>query len=117
MNEGCLPTLSWEPVSGFEPLACRLQEVRPRAPNALAAQITRIIALMALTALGLPGEPFHEPFHDPPQRPLRSVTMRRARAPLPGAADNGGAPNGLRAQNGSVCHVMACPGFGQDYRT
>ena len=42
--------------------------------------------------------------------------MRRARAPLPGAVDNGGAPNGLRAQNGSVCHVMACPSFGQDYR-
>ena len=42
--------------------------------------------------------------------------MRRARAPLPGAADNGGAPNGLRPQNGSVCHVMACtvePVFGQ----
>jgi hypothetical protein len=79
--------------------------------------MTPVIALMAPTALGLPGEPFHEPFHDPPQRPLRSVTMRRARAPLPGAADNGGAPNGLRAQNGSVCHVMACPSFGQDYRT
>ena len=79
--------------------------------------MTRIIALMALTTLGSSGEPFHEPFHDPPQRPLRSVTMRRARAPLPGAVDNGGAPNGLRAQNGSVCHVMACPGFGHDYRT
>jgi hypothetical protein len=24
--------LTWEPVSGFEPLTCRLQEVRPRAP-------------------------------------------------------------------------------------
>jgi hypothetical protein len=79
--------------------------------------MTPVIALMALTALGLPGEPFHEPFHDPPQRPLRSVTIRRARAPLPGAADNGGAPSNLRAQNGSVCHVMACPSFGQDYRT
>ena len=28
--------------------------------------MTRVIALAALTALGLPGEPFHEPFHDLP---------------------------------------------------
>ena len=27
--------------------------------------MTPVIALMALTALGLPGGPFHEPFHDP----------------------------------------------------
>jgi hypothetical protein len=53
-----------EPVSGFEPLACRLQEVRPNAPSVLAAQMTRIIALMALTALGLFGKPVHEPVHD-----------------------------------------------------
>ena len=42
--------------------------------------MTRIIALMALTALGLPGAPFYEPFHDSPQRALRSVTMRCARS-------------------------------------
>jgi hypothetical protein len=30
---------------------------------ALAAQIARIIALMALAVLGLSGEPSHEPFH------------------------------------------------------
>ena len=55
--------LTWEPVSGFEPLACRLQEVRPGTPRALAAQMTRIIALMALTTLGLSGAPVHEPVH------------------------------------------------------
>ncbi len=40
-----------------------LQKVRPRAPCALAAQITRVVALMALAALGLSDTPFHEPFH------------------------------------------------------
>jgi hypothetical protein len=66
---------------------------------------------MALTALGLPGAPVHEPVHDPLQRALRSVTTRRAGSPL-GAADNGGAPSSLRAQNRSVCRVR----FGQDDR-
>ena len=34
-----------------------------RAPYALAAQMTQIIALTALTTLELSCEPFHEPFH------------------------------------------------------
>jgi hypothetical protein len=38
----CLPPLNWEPVSGFEPLACRLQGVRPRPRCALPAQMTRV---------------------------------------------------------------------------
>jgi hypothetical protein len=59
----CLPFVGWEPVIGFEPMACRLQELRPRAPCALAAQMTRVIALMALTALGLTEAPVHEPVH------------------------------------------------------
>jgi len=59
----CLSQLTWEPVIGFEPMACRLQEVRPRAPYVLAAQITRVIALTALAALGFSDTPFHEPFH------------------------------------------------------
>ena len=44
-------------------MTCRLQEARPRAPCALAAQITRVVALRALAALGLSDTPFHEPFH------------------------------------------------------
>ena len=52
-----------EPVSGIEPLTCRLQEVRPQAPCALAAQMARIIALTAVTTLGLSGAPVHEPVH------------------------------------------------------
>src|SRR5450755_1591282 len=51
--------LNWEPVSGIEPLTCRLQEVRPPALRTLAAQITRVMALTALAALGLSGEPVH----------------------------------------------------------
>ena len=39
------------------------------------------------------------------------------RAPPLGAADKGGAPSTLRAQNRSVCRVMICPGFSQDYRS
>jgi hypothetical protein len=31
--------------------------------DALAVLIARVIALMALAALGLSGDPFHEPFH------------------------------------------------------
>ena len=59
-----LPSLTWEPVSGIEPLTCRLQEVRPPAPCALAARMTRVIASTALIALGLSGIVMsHEPFH------------------------------------------------------
>ena len=52
-----------EPVSGIEPLTCRLQEVWPCARCALPARMTRVIALTALAALGSSGAPFHEPFH------------------------------------------------------
>jgi hypothetical protein len=43
-----------------------LRDTRSLAVDALAAPIARAIALMALAALGLSGDPFHEPFH--PQR-------------------------------------------------
>jgi deoxyribonuclease V len=52
-----------EPVSGFEPLTCRLQEVRPAAACARAAPMARVIALTAPIALGLPAAPVHEPVH------------------------------------------------------
>ena len=55
--------LTWEPVSGFEPLTCRLQEVWPTAPRALAAQIAQPGAGMALFTLDFSGWPFHAPFH------------------------------------------------------
>jgi hypothetical protein len=43
--------------------------------------MTRIIALMALIALGSSGDPFHEPFHDPA---------------IAGATQRNHAPRGLR---------------------
>ena len=61
-----------EPVSGFEPLACRLQEARPYATCALAAQIARVIALMALVGLELSGAPVHEPVHEWPPGDIHS---------------------------------------------
>jgi hypothetical protein len=74
-----------EPVSGFEPLACRLQEVRPHATCALPGQMTRIIALMALTTLGLSGAPVHEPVHAEASCPVNlCVTPLRATLLCPG---------------------------------
>ena len=40
-----------------------LREARHLAAYALAAPIARLIARIALAALGLPGDPFHDPFH------------------------------------------------------
>jgi len=76
----------WEPVSGFEPLACRLQEVRPRAPCVLAAQMPRVIALTALAALGLFCASSHEPFHAHGGQGSMVVTERSGRSRRNGAA-------------------------------
>ena len=57
------PLMTWEPVGGFEPPTCRLQEIRPRTPSALAAPMARVIAPTALAALGLSSAAFHETFH------------------------------------------------------
>lgn len=48
---------------GFEPLACRLQEVCSITTGPLAASFARDIALMALVALGFSGGPVHDPVH------------------------------------------------------
>jgi len=104
-DQSRLPPLTWEPVSGFESLTCRLQEGRPRATYALAAPIAHVIALTAPAALGLSGTTFHEPFHadgrqrpmaategsdrNPPQR-CRNLTRwsnRTGRPPVPCAAE------------------------------
>ena len=59
-----------------------LQEVRPRAPCALAAPMAQVIALTALTALGLSGPPFHEPFHADGRQRSTTVTQRSYQNPL-----------------------------------
>jgi hypothetical protein len=62
-------------------MTCRLQEVRPRAPSALAAPIAQVIALTAPAALALFGVSFHEPFHaDIGQRSM-VVTERSGQNP------------------------------------
>jgi hypothetical protein len=55
--------LNWEPVSGFETLACHLQEVCSQAAHALAAPMAQANALTAPAALGLFCASSHEPFH------------------------------------------------------
>ena len=55
--------MSWEPPIGIEPMTYALRGARDLAAHALAAPIAPIIALMALTALGISGDPVHEPVH------------------------------------------------------
>jgi len=61
---GPKPYLNWEPVSGFEPLACRLQEVWPSARSARPARIPQTGAAMTLISPGSTTRPVHEPVHD-----------------------------------------------------
>ncbi len=46
-----------------------LREARFQAAHALAAPMARAIALIALVALGLSGDPVHEPVHAEALRP------------------------------------------------
>ena len=92
-----------EPVSGFEPLTCRLQEVRPSAPCALPAQIAQLGARMALLTLDFSGGPFHDAFHAAsPTESAWEVTSRvptrRLSARLLAAAGIAGAAAYTRAQ-------------------
>ena len=54
-----------EPVSGFEPLTCRLQEACSRALGPLPAPMPHENAPAAPKTLGFPAPPFHDPFHAP----------------------------------------------------
>jgi hypothetical protein len=67
------PGLTWEPVSGIEPLTCRLQEPGLTAPGALPALTLQNATQNALNALAITAAPFHEPFHG---RFGGSVTLR-----------------------------------------
>ena len=58
--------LTWkytEPVSGFEPLTCRLQEACSRALGPLPAPMPHGSAAAAPNTRAFPGDPFHDPFH------------------------------------------------------
>ena len=63
-------------------MTCRLQEVRPSAPSALAAPMTRVIALMAPVTLGLSGGTSHEPFHAYSRHHPMGVTKRSSQEQL-----------------------------------
>ena len=52
-----------EPPIGIEPMPYALRGARAVAAHALAAPIARAIARMARAALGLSGDPVHEPVH------------------------------------------------------
>ena len=57
-----------EPVSGFEPLTCRLQEACSRALCPLPAPMPHESATAAPITRGFPDGPFHDPFHAAPRR-------------------------------------------------
>ena len=93
-----------------DPLTCRLQEVRPGAPRALAAQIARVIALLTLAGLGLPGTPFHEPFHATSAWETTQLRMKnRWAGPYPPTG-----PSAWRAHAKDGLPVMTEPGPSQN---
>jgi hypothetical protein len=73
-----------EPVSGIEPLTCRLQEPCSRASGPLAATMPHEGAAAAPKTERIPGDPFHDPFH---AAGLRAVPAQRYHSPCPGRAD------------------------------
>jgi hypothetical protein len=72
-----------EPPIGIEPMTYALRGACSPAADALAAPIARVIALTALVAQGLSGDPVHEPVHAEAVtfRFLLSVTALRALHP------------------------------------
>jgi len=103
-----------EPVSGCEPLTCRLQEVCSRAARALAAPIAQTIALMAPAALALSGASFHELFHTDGGRRAMAVTERSSRTRRSGATCDRG--RGASGRTGMTEHPprrhVGFPAFG-----
>jgi hypothetical protein len=55
---------SWEPPIGIELMTYALRGTRDLAAHALTAPMAPVIALMALAALGLSGNPVHKPVHE-----------------------------------------------------
>ena len=76
---------SWEPPIGIEPMTYALRVARSRAAYALAAPIARVMAPVALAALGLSGEPVHEPVHVREPASLHPATVCK-RCPRHGSA-------------------------------
>ena len=71
------PTGTWPErgaTAGRKPASGALRGPRSRAAHALAAPIARGMARIALSALGLSGDPVHEPVHV--RRPVRPLAAR-----------------------------------------
>ena len=66
-----------EPPIGIEPMTYALREARSPASHALAAPISRVIALIALAALELSGDAVHEPVHAPRLHPRAVCDIAR----------------------------------------
>jgi hypothetical protein len=64
--------LNWKPVSGIEPLTCRLQEARFVTICTLTALMAQVIALMALVELEFPGSSSHDSSHAAEQQLTRT---------------------------------------------
>jgi hypothetical protein len=71
--------LTWEPVSGFEPLTCRLQVGRSPAMSALPAPMSKACALEGPDCPECSECSFHDSFHSEAGAPTnRSRTVARA---------------------------------------
>jgi hypothetical protein len=70
----CLTCRYVDPPIGIEAMTYALRGARSRAAHALAAPIARGMARIALSALGLSGDPVHEPVHV--RRSVRPLAVR-----------------------------------------
>jgi hypothetical protein len=75
-KERSVPGRDVEPVSGIEPLTCRLQLLRLTAPRALPALTAQGITQNALNAPADAVPSFHEPLHARAESAGTSVTLR-----------------------------------------
>ena len=80
-----------EPPIGIEPMTYALRGARQRAPHALAAPIARVMARMALAALGLSGDPVHARGLPPPAILPLHVNVADDMDPRPQAVHGAGA--------------------------
>ena len=69
-----------EPPIGIEPMTYALREARALPAHALAAPIAREMALIALAALGLSGDPVHDSVHARRLRPHAVCEVARLSA-------------------------------------
>jgi hypothetical protein len=94
-----------EPPIGIEPMTYALRGACYLSASALPARIARIIALTALAALGLSGEPFYAPFHARSAGARQPATARSLAEGSIGTRERirpvlfGGAEPGLDVQN------------------